>query len=180
MIALIALRKKIPPYHEILAVYATIVFLIYGWAVVAFIWKVPSWLYFLSVGELMAIFTYTLASSLIESTLILVFLLVAALVLPVQSLSAKFATRGTMIVYVLTIWVALFNLVTLIQLPTANDILSFGMIALLSVLLGLVVTERIPSTQKFLIATGARLTVFLYLWLPLSALGIIMILFRLA
>lgn len=177
---LIALRNKFPPRHEILALYATIVFLIYGWAVVTFFWKVPSWLYFLSVGELAAIFSYTLASSLLESTVILIVFLFAGLLLPAPIFADQFTVRGSVIIYILTFWAAIFNLITLIQLPTTNDILSFGLITLLTVTLGLVVTERFPAVQKMLSGLGNRLTVFLYLWLPLSVMGILVILFRIS
>jgi hypothetical protein len=175
---LIALRKKIPPLHEVLALYATIVFLVYGWASVTFFWKVPSWLYFLSLGEIAAILSYTFASSLLECTIILLIFLFASLVLPSRLLSDRFVVRGSIIIYVLTFWVALFNLNALIELPTRRDVISFGVIALLTVGLGLMIADRISFVQRLLIGLGHRLTVFLFLWLPLSLVGIFVILLR--
>lgn len=177
---LTALRRKIPPLPEILALYGTIVFLIYGWATITFFWKVPSWLYFLSVQELAAIFSYTLASSLFESTLILIIFLCVGILLPARIFADQFTVRGSVIIYILTFWAAMFNLITLIQLPTSNDILAFGLVTLLTMALGLVTTERFPAMQKLLVGLGTRLTVFLYLWLPLSAVGILIILSRLS
>ncbi|MGZ9165439.1 MAG: hypothetical protein ACXW4U_09705, partial [Anaerolineales bacterium] len=112
-----ALRNKIPPFHEILALYATIVFLIYGWATITFFWKVPSWLYFLGLEEIAGILSYTFASSLLECTIILFIFLFASLVLPSKWLYNKFAVRGSLMVYALTFWVVLFTLNSLIQLP---------------------------------------------------------------
>lgn len=175
---MVALRKKFPPRHEILVVYATIVFLIYGWATIAFFWKVPSWLYFMSLGEIAAILSYTFLSSLVECTLILLIFLAASLVLPSRLLSEKFAVRGSIVVYVLTFWVALLNLISLIQLPTGSDFVSFGILFLLTVSLGLFLAERFSLVQNLLVKLGNRLTIFLYLWLPLSLLGIVVVLFR--
>lgn len=175
---MIALRKKIPPLHEILTLYATIIFLIYGWASVTFLWKLPSWLYFLSLGEIAAILSYTFASSLLECTIILFIFLFASLVLPSRLLYNKFVVRGSLIVYSLTFWVVLFNMNSLIQLPTTSDVISFGIGVLLTVGMGLIIADRISFVQRLLIGLGHRLTVFLFLWLPLSLVGILVILLR--
>ena len=175
---MIALRKKIPPLHEILALYATIVFLIYGWASITFFWKVPSWLYFLSLGEIAAILFYTFASSLLECTIILLIFLSASLVLPTKWLCNKFALRGSLIVYALTFWVVLFTLNSLIQLPTTIDVITFGIGMLVTSVLAILLAERFSFVQRLVITLGNRLTIFLYLWLPLGLIGILVMIFR--
>jgi hypothetical protein len=175
---LIALRKKIPPLHEILALYATIVFLIYGWASITFFWKVPSWLYFLSLGEIGSILSYTFASSLLECTIILLIFLLASLVLPSRWLYNKFAVRGSLIVYALTFWVVLFTLNSLIQLPTTSDVITFGIGVLVTSVLAILLAERFSFVQSLVITVGNRLTIFLYLWLPLGLIGLLVIIFR--
>jgi len=175
---LIALRKKIPPLHEILALYATVVFLIYGWASITFFWKVPSWLYFLSPGEIAAILSYTFASSLLECTIILLIFLFASLVLPTKWLYNKFAVRGSLIVYSVTFWVVLFTLNSLIQLPTTSDVITFGIGVLVTSVLAILLAERFSFVQRLVITVGNRLTIFLYLWLPLSLVGILVIILR--
>lgn len=176
---MIALRKKIPPFPEILALYATIVFLIYGWAILTFFWKVPSWLYFLSLGEIGAVLSYTLASSLFESTMILLIFLLVGLVLPSKLFVEKFIVRGSIIICILTFWMALFNLITLIQLPTSNDFISFGLAAFLTIGLAIFAADRSAAVRKMMIALSDRLTIFLYVWLPLSVVGILVLLARL-
>ena len=175
---LIALRNKIPPLHEILALYATIVFLIYGWAAITFFWKVPSWLYFLSLGEIAAILSYTFASSLLECTLLLCIFLFASLVLPSNWLFHKFAVRGSLIVYALTFWVILFTLNSLIQLPTTSDIITFAIGVLVTSAVVILLAERISFVPRLVATVGNRLTIFLYLWLPLGLIGILVIIFR--
>lgn len=176
---MIAPRKKIPPFPEILALYATIVFLIYGWAIVTFFWKVPSWLYFLSLGDIIAILCYALASSLVESTLILLIFLLIGLILPSGWLADNFVVRGSLIICILTFWMALFTLVTLIQLPTSNDLISFGLAAFLTIAVAIFAADRLSALRKMMIALSDRLTVFLYVWLPLSVMGILVLLVRL-
>lgn len=143
-----------------------------------FAWKIPSWLYFLSLGDIASVFAYTLLSSLLESTLLLSLFLLAALILPARLFADKFLVRGSIVIIILTFWVAMFNLVTLIQLPTTEDLISFGSLAFLTIALGLVLGERMTVFQNMLIAFGNRLTVFLYFWLPLSAIGVLVVLLR--
>ncbi|HLF74478.1 MAG TPA: hypothetical protein VI524_09040 [Anaerolineales bacterium] len=176
---LIALRRKIPPLQQILIVYATITFLVYGWASVAFFWKVPSWLYFLSLGEIAAILAYALASSFVESIMLLFFLLVAGLVLPSRWLSDKFAANGTIIIYSLTFWVLLFNMSSLIQLPTSGDVLLFAVGSPLTAGLAIVLSTRSSRVPSLLTALGNRLTIFLYVWLPAGLAGICVVILRL-
>lgn len=173
-----ALRNKIPPFHEILALYATIVFLIYGWATITFFWKVPSWLYFLSLEEIAGILSYTFASSLLECTIILFIFLFASLVLPSKWLYNRFAVRGSLMVYALTFWVVLFTLNSLIQLPTTGDVITFSIGVLLTSVLAMILADRISVVQRLIITVGNRLTVFLYLWLPLSLIAILVIVLR--
>jgi len=175
---LTALRNKIPPFHEILALYATIVFLIYGWATITFFWKVPSWLYFLSLEEIAGILSYTFASSLLECTIILFIFLFASLVLPSKWLYNRFAVRGSLMVYALTFWVVLFTLNSLIQLPTTSDVITFSIGVLLTSVLAMILANRISVVQRLIITVGNRLTVFLYLWLPLSLIAILVIVLR--
>jgi hypothetical protein len=177
--SLIALRKKIPPFAEILALYATIVFLIYGWAILAFFWKVPSWLYYLSLTDILAILSYALASSFVESAVILLIFLLAALSLPSRWLADKFIVRGSLTFCILTFWMALFNLVTMIQLPTSDDLISFGLVAFLTIGLAIFVADRLSALRKIMTVLSDRLTIFLYLWLPLSAMAILILIVRL-
>jgi len=175
---LTALRNKIPPFHEILALYATIVFLIYGWATITFFWKVPSWLYFLGLEEIAGILSYTFASSLLECTIILFIFLFASLVLPSKWLYNKFAVRGSLMVYALTFWVVLFTLNSLIQLPSTGDVITFSIGVLLTSVLAMILADRSSVVQRLIITVGNRLTVFLYLWLPLSLIAILVVVLR--
>jgi hypothetical protein len=176
--SLIALRKRLPPFHEISSFYATIVFLVYGWTSVAFFWKVPSWSYFLSPSEIVVILAYVLVSSLFESVLILFVFLLASLVLPSDWLSHRFVVRSSLIIFALTFWVALFDLSSLVQLPTRSDVISFGIGFPLTAGLSILLANRTPLVRRLMIFVSDQLIVFLYLWLPLSLIGILIVILR--
>ena len=175
---LIALGKKLPPFHEISSLFATIVFLVYCWTSVAFLWKVPIWNYFLSPGEIAIIVAYILASSLFESALILFVFLFASLVLPSRWLSNKFIVRSSIIIFALTFWVALFDLSSLLELPTKRDILTFMVGFPLTAGLGILLADRMSLVRRLMIFVSDQLIVFLYLWIPLSLIGTLIVILR--
>lgn len=174
----IALRKRLPPFHEISSFYATIVFLVYGWTSVAVFWKIPSWFYFLSPGEIVVILAYILVSSLFESVLILFIFLLASLVLPSEWLSHRFIVRSSILIFALTFWVALFDLSSLAQPPTWRDVISFGIGFPLTAGLGILLADRTPLVWRLILFVSDQLIVFLYLWLPLSLIGILIVILR--
>jgi hypothetical protein len=172
------LHKKIPTLREISSLYATIAFLVYGWTSMALVWKVPSWLYFLNLGEIAVTLAYILSSSLLESAILLLLFLFASLLFPASWLRNKFVVRGSIIFYSLTFWVALFDLSSLIQLPATQDVLAFLIGFPLTAGLGLLLAERLPLLHRFVNDLSDRLTIFLYLWIPLSLAGILIIILR--
>ncbi|HEX9333404.1 MAG TPA: hypothetical protein VF896_16045 [Anaerolineales bacterium] len=171
-------RKKFPPLREILGLYATIVCLVYSWTSIAFFWKVPSWLYFLTLGEIAVVLSYLLVSSLLEATIILFIFLLASLTLPSRWLSDKFLVRGSVIIYSLTFWVALFDLSSLIELPSSSTVISFMIGMPLTCALAIMLVDRISLVHQAITSLGDRLTIFLYVCLPLSLIGIFVIILR--
>ena len=175
---LLAFRNKLPALHEISHLYATIVFLVYGWTSLAFFWKVPSWLYFLNLGEIVSILAYALSSTFFESVIILLLFVLASLVLPARWLRNKFVVRGSIVFYSLTFWVVLLTLNSLLQLPTTADVLTLALGFPLTAGLGMILVDKIPLFHRFIDYLSNQLTIFLYLWLPLSLAGILILIIR--
>ena len=176
--SLSARRKRLPPFHEILSFYAVIVFLVYSWTLLAFFWKVPSWRYYLGTGDILVILAYTLASKLLESMLILCIFLLAGFVLPAGWLSNKFVVHGSLVIFSFTFWVTLFDLNSVAHSLTQQDVLSFMFGFPLMATLGILLADRTPLVHKLMVFVGNQLIVFLYLWLPLSLVGILIVILR--
>src|SRR5512140_447536 len=86
--------SKIPTWQQIVPVYAVIVLVIYTWTILWFFWKLPSWTFFLNVGEMLTMLAYSLATNFAESLLVLCGPLVLGLVLPRKWFSEVFVARG--------------------------------------------------------------------------------------
>lgn len=89
--------KRFPKPQAILQVYAVITFMLSAWTMVAFSWKLSTWLLTLNIGEIFTVFSYAMLTNLLESLLVLSFLLVISALLPSRFLRDDFIVRGTII-----------------------------------------------------------------------------------
>src|SRR5688572_9713921 len=90
--------KRFPPYASILSVYAVICFMIYSWTTLTMFWKFPSWLFNLTLDEIIGINAYSFTLNLFEGIFMLGALLFLCMLLPAGFLKDDFTIRGTIII----------------------------------------------------------------------------------
>jgi hypothetical protein len=89
--------KRLPKPQAILQVYAVIAFMLSAWTIVAFAWKLSTWLLTLNIGEIFTVFSYAMLTNLLESLLVLLLLVALSALLPPRLLRDDFIVRGTII-----------------------------------------------------------------------------------
>ena len=52
------ISERMPDLKNILAVYAFIVTLVYSWTLFTSFYKLPSWLFYLSIGQILSVYAY--------------------------------------------------------------------------------------------------------------------------
>jgi hypothetical protein len=160
-------------------VFASCVFPIYGWSILWFLHKLPSWLQYLDFWDSVSIFAYTQAFALLESVVVLFVLVVLSIVLPVRFFRDKFAAQGSVMVFVAACLAVLLRAFDL-GLRSWN----FG-----ELLLGLVLSlvpigascVLVHCSQRLEDAIGAfaeRLTLMLYVYVPLGLLSLVFVVAR--
>jgi hypothetical protein len=169
---------RLPSLQENTRVYAVIAALLYSWTILWLFWELPSWLNFLSVGEIVPIFAYGLATAFIESVLVLVGLNLLCLLLPRRWFRESFVPRGFLLValglsYVMMIT---FSLGKEAVYPAGLEYWS------LLILVVLLPFSLYAGTVRFIRnlteSIADRLTVFLYLIFPLSLLSLLYVILR--
>lgn len=162
------LKERLPARDDIWAFYATVVFVVYGWTSLQFFWKLASWFYFLTLGEIAGLVAYALVADLLESLLILAAGLALAFVLPPRLVRISFVAWAAILVYVLTFWALFFDFAFLWKEPAATDVpvLCAGWGGMAAA--GIYLAYRFPALERGLISFSDRLKVFLYVWIPLS------------
>jgi len=169
--------KRLPAFHEVLPVFAVLSTLFYGWTSVVFLWKLPSWLFFLTAGEIMGIFAYQMVTNFIESLAFLILLLTATAILPPKALKNEFVVRGSMISFLVIGSMMLFLHRYASVGPEFGHYLYWWMIVtlFLSILLARLSTD-IKVLRVSLSWFSDQLIIFLFVLIPLSALSFIYVL----
>lgn len=92
--------RRIPKWQELAPVYAVISLFVYSWTMLWFFWRLPGWLYFLSLPEILTNVAYMFMTNLLESTALLVGIVLLAVLLPQRLFSSAFVTRGVCVAVV--------------------------------------------------------------------------------
>ncbi|RJP51072.1 MAG: hypothetical protein C4583_09785 [Anaerolineaceae bacterium] len=173
------LKSRLPALDAILPVFAVISFLVYGWTLVVFLWKVPSWMMFLTFGEILSVFAYSMTSAFLESLAALAILLLASMLLPARWMREVFVTRGSV--------AALFGLgsimlymyrLSVTGYAVLHDLFPWTWIALALSLLLTFLAPRLRFVIRSVAWISDRLIVFLFLLLPISLVSVIVVIVR--
>ena len=174
--------KKLPKANEIFSVFAVITAMTYGWTLVAFLWKLPSWLHYLTPGEILSIYSYSLLTDFSESILLLAVLLFLCIILPARLMQDVFILRGTVLAFCI-----LGGMMVLLSFYINNEAGLIGSIPAWLVILACMVIVLVLLdflSRKFRLVASAltgfadRLTIFLYVNLPLSLLAFVVVAVR--
>src|SRR6266498_4258726 len=89
--------KRLPESQSVLQVYAVIAVMFSAWTIPAFLWKLPTWMLTLNLGEIFTVFSYAMFTNFVESLIVLLPLLAVCILLPPHILRDHFAVRGTIL-----------------------------------------------------------------------------------
>lgn len=173
-------RQRLPTRPDLQRVFAVCVFPAFSWSILWYLQNVFAWLPYLDVWNTLSIFAYTQAFALLESTLLTLLLVGLAMLAPGRLLREEFTVQASTAALGLTFWTILFQLVfdpVIRGWTVVQFILWFGL-ALATVLVAGVLAHRSRRIQRLVVAAADRLTVFLYLYVPLGVLGALVVLGR--
>lgn len=172
------LAGRLPTLQQAAAVYGVVVLLIYSWTLYWYFWKLPSWLYFLNLGELFTAYAYALVVNLLESFLLLAVPLLVCVILPSRWFRERFVTQATIFVLLLALALMKYlDIITSTQALPPGLIWKAGLTLLGSFLIAFIV-GRIAFLRKLLDEIAYRAVIFLYIFPPLSVASLIVVLIR--
>ena len=122
------------------------------------------------------VFVYGCAWALVDSVTFLAFMLMLAFVLPARFMRERFAIQGTGFVIILAPWLVFSRmlLVPILRFPDWLYTVYFVLVFFVILVLNFIV-YRAEWLSKVLLAFAERLSVFLYLYLPLGVLGLVIV-----
>ena len=175
-----SLLRRFPSIPTILPVYAVIAVPIFGWTITSWLWKLPSWLNFLTSGEITAIFFYAILTAFIESLLVCSFLLLLCLLLPSQLFRDQFIVRGTWLAIGLAfailgngIWRGITRFTY-----TEVSLTLWSMVSLIPIVAVTMLSVRVRMMARLADWISDRLLIFLYILIPLSMISVLVVVIR--
>lgn len=171
-------NTRIPPVSEIFAVYGVIVLIVYGWTIYWYLWKLPSWLYFLNVSELAVVFTYAIAINFVESLIVLAFPIGLSLSLPPKWFRDVFLSRGAALAIGLLILVILYVRIITATLNVPAQMIYLIPLGIFLLVVIIFLAGRIRILRRGLEEIAGRAVIFTYVSIPLSAVSISVVLIR--
>lgn len=177
--ALVTSKSQLFTMRNISFLLGACAFPIYSWAIFRFLERMTGWLYYLDLWEVISLFAYTQAFALLESVLICAGILLLAMIVPVKLSRTRFIALGCATVLLTAGWViaAQYNDGALRELPR-NMVLVWMSLYVLSMGLVYFFTFHYEWFEKALVSLGERLSVLLYLYLPLSFVSLAIIVLR--
>ena len=171
----------LPDRRSLVLVFGSAAFLTYTWTVLVSFWKIPSWLFFLNASQIFSIYAYSFLVNLIESILLTAVAVFLRGIVPGRWWKDDFVPLSVItfagIVAGLNIWIQQYG-------PSAAPRVildgQFGWIMAVSVsLLALAfLFHKIGFLKSAAAAFADRTVIFLYIYLPVTALSLVAIALR--
>jgi hypothetical protein len=153
--------------------------MIHIWSIYNLLKEIPAWILRLSYWELAGVISYTLLFALVESLIVLVFLIILAALLPARIFRDKFVSISTIFVFLAALWIIPVRIYE-------NTIRSWGMIgllgvlflALISFLISYLVVLKSKKVDQIINSLMQRVTLLAYVYVFIDIVAVIIVFSR--
>jgi len=177
-------KSNFPTRAQITNVFGVIVFIVFTWSLYRMTWFLPSWLKG-SIQDVLTTSSFVMVFALFESLIILGTLLLFAFLLPVKVYRDTFVPTSTTLLTILACFSVylLQSKVDIIYQLELRELVLYPILILVAVIILVfllsLIFNRFESPARIISSIAERMTVFLYIYLPLSILSILIILISL-
>ena len=168
------LNSRLPKLTQIIPVYSLIVMLVYGWTIYWFAWNLPSWLGLMPLMDVFSILAYSFIANFLESIVVLSVVIVLGIILPEKWLRGDFVLIAGFVVLYFLIF-GMFLLYNFIPLPQLGRSV---MAAFSLFFIGQYAIRRFRLARKVIGTLADRSVIFLYMSIPVTIVGLIVVLIR--
>jgi hypothetical protein len=172
------IRNRFPHRSEIVAVLSIAVFVCFSWSILGFFHKLSSFLLYLNLEEIGAIFAYMMAFAMLESLAVTAILILLSALFPSNWLRDGFAYKGFVILLIATADALLFQKSLEEIFPSMLNLVIFSVapIALIAILISLLHAQ--PKVQNLLVKMQDRFLIMLFVYLPIGLISLLAVTVR--
>jgi hypothetical protein len=168
----------LPRRGEVIAVLGVVVFAVHSWSILGFLNKLSAFILYFRVPEIAEVFAFMMASALLESLLITAVLVLLTLLLPASWLREDFAYKSFVILIVLTGASIYLQRMLRSNWPSPQIVITSWAAPLAGLVLFLVLGHFLPRFKRILLDIQDRLTIMLYVYVPLGILSLFVVIFN--
>jgi hypothetical protein len=179
----IASTRDIASMWDITCLFAACAVPVHTWTTLLYFNQMPGWLAYLRIWDLLGTFAYAQAFALVESIAVLGIVVLLAIVLPRQFLRGKLVAKGSVLALLILGSAAVIQFVGIKPWLGARPWLSKKLylgIALFLLALGgsWLMIDRSKRVEAPVVSFVQRLTVLLYLHVPIAFLSVAIVILR--
>ncbi|MBI3167336.1 MAG: hypothetical protein HYZ22_02575 [Chloroflexi bacterium] len=171
------IKKRLPNQQETQAVFGFLVFAIFTWSIRGFLYKLPSFLLYYDIGEILGVFCYMMAFSLFESLVLMGILLFIAGISG-EWLVKGFSHKSGLVILVVGIAMIYFQNSLSSKLPTLTGLAASAAFVLFILVVFEVLLLKFESLQTMFNNILERFSVFSYFYVPLGLIGFVGVIIR--
>ncbi|MBN1304920.1 MAG: hypothetical protein JXA13_10835 [Anaerolineales bacterium] len=175
------IKSRLPSMQSAISVFATAAFLVYGWTIYASFWKIPSWLFYLKIGEIYSVYAYSFIVNFLESGLLLSGVILANAFLSGNLWKKNFSSAAVAVIFILVgsavTHLRLYEEPDLREDFISTQLLWWGSTFIVALLVS-VVCARVAILNKWITNLADNMVVFLYIYIPLTIVSLIIVISR--
>lgn len=171
-------KKRFPSFDQLTPVYAVIVTVIYAWSLLKFFWRLPSFLYSSTAGEIAVTYAYLNVVNFFESLVILLVPIALSFILPHKWFHDRFTSKSVLLVSLLLGYLVYLARHIIIEQPFPYTLMKWSPLFAVLILVLVFLLDRITPLSKIVESLANRLVVFLYISVPVSLISLLVVLFR--
>ena len=175
------LLSRFPGKGSVINLFATAAFVVYGWTVYASFWKIPSWLHFLQLNEIFAVYAYSFLVNFAESVLLTLGLVMLGFFLAGNLWKDGFLA-ASVVMLVVVIGSAILHMRTYedpnLRVRFIDTQKLWWLVTLVLAFVASFISARIAWLRRVIENLADRFVVFLYIYIPLTVLSLGIVIVR--
>ena len=172
------IRNRFPHRSEIIAVLSIAVFVCFSWSILGFFHKLSSFLLYLKLGDIGAIFAYMMAFAMLESLAVTAILILLSALLPSNWLRDGFAYKGFVVLLIATADAFLFQKSLEEIFPSILNLVLFSVVPIILIAILISLVHAQPKVQNLLVKVQDRFLIMLFLYLPIGLISLLAVTVR--
>ncbi len=173
------IKKRIPESNEMLIALGMALFVVHSWSLRMFFFRVPSFLLYMGVGQILAVLAYMMAFALLESLFVTLILILVSAILPLKWLRDGLGYKSFIIILVAAVASYLIQREIESTYPGIKTLLLWAAETGTPMIALLLLAGFFKPVRKVFQFLSEQVSVMVFIYLPIGVISLVVVIFRL-